>query len=69
MATELDDTNRPKKLAEQFSTLYDCEWTDAFDSIVRKEGKSENIEKEIIVYLDDILRVCNFRVVLNSMFV
>ncbi|CAG2222584.1 unnamed protein product [Mytilus edulis] len=56
MITDISDTNRPTKVAEQFSALYDNEWTDAFDAIARLEGKKANIEKEIIIYLDDVLR-------------
>ena len=60
MITDLGDINRPTKLAEQFSVLYDNEWTDAFDSVARMAGQTQNIEKNIIIYLADVLRVCLF---------
>ena len=60
MITDLGDINRPTKLAEQFSVLYDNEWTDAFDSVARMAGQTQNIEKDIIIYLVDVLRVCLF---------
>ena len=66
MITDISDTNRPTKVAEQFSALYDNEWTDAFDAIARLEGKKANIEKEIIIYLDDVLRVVIIFFHLNS---
>jgi hypothetical protein len=31
--TDLSDPNRPTKLAEYFSELYDNEWTDAFEAL------------------------------------
>lgn len=31
--TDLSDPNRPTKLAEQMSELYDNEWTEAFEEI------------------------------------
>ena len=30
---DLSDSNRPAKLGEQLSDLYDNEWTDAFESL------------------------------------
>lgn len=60
MITDIGDINRPTKLAEQFSVLYDNEWTDAFDSVARMAGQTQNIEKDIIIYLADVLRVCLF---------
>lgn len=34
--TDLSDANRPTKLADQFSELYDNQWTDAFDVLKEK---------------------------------
>lgn len=56
MITDIGDINRPTKLAEQFSVLYDNEWTDAFDSVARMAGQTQSIEKDIIIYLADVLR-------------
>ncbi|KAL3878446.1 hypothetical protein ACJMK2_030796 [Sinanodonta woodiana] len=50
---ELSDPNRPTKLSEQFSELYDNEWTDAFDELEKLLGDKE--EKQIITYLRDFV--------------
>ncbi|XP_053392004.1 uncharacterized protein LOC128554717 [Mercenaria mercenaria] len=38
---DLSDENRPTKLAEQYSELYDNEWTDAFEVLTAGEHVSE----------------------------
>lgn len=38
---DLSDMNRPTKLAEQYSELYDNEWTDAFEVLTNEKGKDE----------------------------
>ncbi|KAL3878474.1 hypothetical protein ACJMK2_030819 [Sinanodonta woodiana] len=50
---ELSDSNRPTKLSEQFSELYENEWTDAFNELDRLSGNIE--EKKIIFYLRDFV--------------
>ncbi|XP_045206821.2 uncharacterized protein LOC123559064 [Mercenaria mercenaria] len=40
---DLSDENRPTKLAEKYSELYDNEWTDAFD-VLTKDGKRNDQE-------------------------
>lgn len=48
---DLSDQNRPSKLAEKFSELYDNEWTDATEElkgVIKSKEKSEE-EMEIIV--------------------
>ncbi|KAL3878476.1 hypothetical protein ACJMK2_030821, partial [Sinanodonta woodiana] len=50
---DLSDPNRPTKLSEQFSELYDNEWTDAFDELETQLGDKE--EKDIISYLRDFV--------------
>ncbi|WP_263081735.1 hypothetical protein [Endozoicomonas sp. Mp262] len=47
--TDLSDSDRPMKLGERFSELYDNEWTDAFEALDRS-GKAE---KSIINKLRD----------------
>lgn len=50
---DLSDENRPNKLGEKFSELYDNEWTEAYESL-------EDVgvdEEEIIKKLLDILKV------------
>jgi hypothetical protein len=38
---DLSDANRPTKLAEQYSELYDNEWTDAFDVLSKNRVPDE----------------------------
>ncbi|XP_053400501.1 uncharacterized protein LOC123558290 [Mercenaria mercenaria] len=47
---DLSDQNRPTKIAEKLSELYDNEWTDAFDAL-----NDEMSETETIDFLLDIL--------------
>ena len=61
---DLSDMNRPTNLAEKFSTLYDDEWTEAFDAL----SKYPEIEDETnairfllkIVQVDQAFAVENF---------
>ena len=52
---DLSDLNRPTKLAEKFSELYDNDWTDAFEVLTDQFGFSE---EHGIKRLLDILMVC-----------
>ncbi|XP_060595624.1 uncharacterized protein LOC132749745 [Ruditapes philippinarum] len=51
---DLSDTNRPTKIAEKFSELYDNEWTEAFESLCKTETSSEkrNIETLLNIVQD-----------------
>ena len=51
--TDLSDQNRPTKLAEKMSELYDNQWTDAFDELEQTQMK----ETEIIRILLQIFTV------------
>ena len=51
--TNLSDENRPTKLAEKFSELYDNEWTEAYE----EQEEDWNNEKETIQYLYKMLLV------------
>jgi predicted acetyltransferase len=55
---DLSDDNRPTKLAEQFSELYDNEWTDAFGYLTRddtlKEEESCTILLNILCVSDEL---------------
>lgn len=58
---DLNDQNRPMKLAEQFTELYENEWTDAFTALQEptEEGSDEKItEAESIRILLNMLKVC-----------
>lgn len=52
--TDLSDTNRPTKLAEIYSELYDDEWTDAYEGL-QNTGYTE---LETIDILRETLLVC-----------
>ncbi|XP_045211918.2 uncharacterized protein LOC123563270 [Mercenaria mercenaria] len=54
---DLNDQNRPTKIGEQFSELYDNQWTDAYDAIQTYFELQKN-ESEIIGLLLDILEQC-----------
>ncbi|XP_045188059.2 uncharacterized protein LOC123545820 [Mercenaria mercenaria] len=49
---DLSDTNRPTRIAERFSELYDNEWTEAFEELSRRSRS----EKETIEYLLSIVQ-------------
>jgi len=61
--TELGDPNRPMKLAEKYSELYDNEWTDAIDCTVEEvkalypDMKTAEIEEVIIRHLYQLVMV------------
>ena len=48
---DLSDEKRPTKLAEEFSELYDNEWTDAFEDLKHK------CEQEKTAFMLKILQV------------
>lgn len=52
---DLSDENRPNKLAEKFSELYDNEWTEFYEKL---EGTGK--EEEIIGQIVKLLQVCKF---------
>lgn len=52
---DLSDMNRPQKLGEKLSELYDNEWTDAFEDL----RDTENLdEKSNVLKLLEIFKVC-----------
>ncbi|XP_052278882.1 uncharacterized protein LOC127877239 isoform X2 [Dreissena polymorpha] len=51
---DLSDVNRPTKIAEKMSELYDNEWTDAFDSL-----EKSNPGLDVVKTLLDILKTIN----------
>ena len=53
---DLSDQNRPNKLGEQFSELYDNQWTNAFEAIQYFFGTTKS-EYNIIRILLEILEV------------
>ena len=62
--TDLNDPNRPMKIGEQFSEMYENEWTDAFLNLLDmksdvNDGACIN-EEEAIEILLNILRVSTY---------
>lgn len=48
--TDLSDANRPSKIGEMFSELYDNEWTDAYDELSQTKKEAAAIQ-----HLNDLL--------------
>ncbi|XP_076117424.1 uncharacterized protein LOC143085126 isoform X2 [Mytilus galloprovincialis] len=48
--TDLNDPNRPVKLAEKLAKIYDDEWTDAVQDLEKKKSKKKEKKHEKIVY-------------------
>ena len=55
---DLSDMNRPTLLAEKFSTLYDDQWTDAFDALSGQPGFEQ--ESKAIQFLLEVVQVQHF---------
>lgn len=53
---DLSDLNRPTKLAEKFSLLYDDQWTDAFDAL--QQRPEFKVDSKAIKQLLEILMTC-----------
>lgn len=58
---DLSDVNRPSKVAERFSRLYDDLWTETCEELTQQYQAEYNGEKQAILDLAEILRVCLFR--------
>ncbi|XP_052280081.1 myosin heavy chain, fast skeletal muscle-like isoform X2 [Dreissena polymorpha] len=56
--TDLSDENRPTKLAEIYSEMYDNEWTDAFEELEKQGSKELNIISDLLKILQDTLKFC-----------
>ena len=52
--TDLSDPDRPTKIAEKFSELYDNEWTDALEEL---NSLGETEERAALEFLLDIVMV------------
>lgn len=57
---DLSDKNRPTKIAEKFSELYDNQWTDAYEAAERlfKDQKEEQRIKILLQLLMDVNKFC-----------
>lgn len=51
---DLSDENRPNKLAEKFSELYDNDWTDALESLADTNQTEESQTQELLHMLQVI---------------
>lgn len=52
--TDLSDGNRPTKLGERFSQVYDDQWSEAFEALKEKGKQEENIVTELLRIVQDI---------------
>ncbi|KAH3842751.1 hypothetical protein DPMN_116255 [Dreissena polymorpha] len=59
--TDLSDSNRPSKLGEKHSELYDNEWTDAFEELVKKYETDESAIKTLLAILKDVHTFCEVK--------
>ncbi|XP_056010261.1 uncharacterized protein LOC130051726 isoform X4 [Ostrea edulis] len=57
--TDLSDTNRPTKLAEKFSELYDNQWTDAFEELDNTFNNEEETIQALLKILQDAYTFCD----------
>ncbi|KAL3879697.1 hypothetical protein ACJMK2_031984 [Sinanodonta woodiana] len=57
--TDLSDENRPGKLLEQFSQIYDNEWTDGFEYLTGvEECREQTSIQQLLLILKDIYNEC-----------
>lgn len=57
--TNLSDPNRPMKLGDKFSELYDNEWTDLLDHFIKKmKGKEDHVIQNIFYILQICYKAC-----------
>ncbi|XP_056012104.1 uncharacterized protein LOC125681055 isoform X8 [Ostrea edulis] len=55
---DLSDENRPNKLGEKFSELYDNEWTEAYESLEDVGVDEEEIIKKLLDILKEVYTCC-----------
>ncbi|XP_062589852.1 trichohyalin-like [Saccostrea cucullata] len=56
--TDLSDTNRPTKIAEKFSELYDNQWTDAFEELDNTYNNEEETIRVLLKILQEAYTFC-----------
>ncbi|KAL3879556.1 hypothetical protein ACJMK2_031850 [Sinanodonta woodiana] len=57
--TDLSDEDRPEKVAEQFSELYDTEWTDAYENLTKIQCKQADWSvKQLLDVLKETYIMC-----------
>ncbi|XP_053400557.1 uncharacterized protein LOC128557315 [Mercenaria mercenaria] len=56
---DLSDTNRPTKLAERFSELYDNEWTEAFESLSKQNLPERDIIRRLLEIVQEAYDFCD----------
>lgn len=59
--SDLSDSNRPVKLGEMLSELYDNEWTDAFEALQEQGGDDRRSIRILFETLMDIFQFCKSR--------
>lgn len=61
---DLNDPNRPTKLAEMFLQLYDNEWTDALEILTKDEVPERQAIETLLGYLEVRMKLFYFGYVL-----
>lgn len=56
---DLSDPNRAMKVSEKFGTLYDDEWTDAFEELKKKKIPVKDAIQLLLNILQECLTFCN----------
>ncbi|KAK3100067.1 hypothetical protein FSP39_014227 [Pinctada imbricata] len=59
--TDLSDDNRPNKLSEKFSELYDNEWTEAFEALEGDKMEEEEVIRRLLGILQFVYEECSIR--------
>ncbi|XP_056009572.1 uncharacterized protein LOC130051577 [Ostrea edulis] len=55
---DLSDKNRPTKIGEKFSMLYDDQWSDAFEALKASGKKEEVVVKDLAVLVKECYSFC-----------
>ncbi|XP_053389736.1 uncharacterized protein LOC128552714 [Mercenaria mercenaria] len=57
---DLSDPNRPTKLAEEYSELYDNEWTNAYECLQKSKKSEEDIQTILTNIIKEAYSVCGY---------
>ncbi|XP_060585554.1 uncharacterized protein LOC132741416 [Ruditapes philippinarum] len=55
---DLSDPNRPTKIAERFSELYDNEWTEAFEELSKRSRKESEAIEILLTVVTEAYKFC-----------
>lgn len=54
--TDLKDTRRPMKIAEEYNKLYDDQWTDAMEHLEKIVSQSDNSQEKCVHHLFSVIK-------------